>query len=149
MLSQRSPTAAVYRLLWLPSFAHSVCVRIERTAAGTRLVAKVLDGMGGYDPGQIAIEKRIWLTSDQVIQLDRHLDQAAYWKMETELKDEGGKGDDQLIVEGVKDGAYHIVDRWWADPAYSKLCRYMLGLSGLQIGKQWELYHPAAAKPEM
>src|SRR5262249_41516571 len=44
VLSRKDSGATVYRLLWLPSFHHPVCVRISRAAGGARLHVKVLDG---------------------------------------------------------------------------------------------------------
>ena len=60
-LSQRDRDATVYRLLWLPSFHHPVCVRIATTGGGTKLHARVLDGKGGYEPGRVAIDRNITL----------------------------------------------------------------------------------------
>jgi hypothetical protein len=116
MLSRRDPNATVYRLLWLPTADHTVCVRIERTREGAKLRARVLNGMGGYAPGQIAIDRRITLVADQLSVLDRCLKQTAFWNMPTVLGDLGLDGD-QLIIEGVTLGKYHVVDRWNADPA--------------------------------
>ena len=45
-LAAQDRDALVYRLLWLPSFHHPVCVRINRTAAEIKLRVKVLDGKG-------------------------------------------------------------------------------------------------------
>ena len=116
-LAQRDRDATVYRLLWLPSFHHPVCVRIERTGEGARLHAKVLDGKGGYEPGQIAIDRILTLDAEQWNHLDRLLQEAAFWEMPTQLEDDGGCDGDQLIVEGVNGGKYHVVDRWEPDPS--------------------------------
>ncbi len=77
MLAERGRAQTVYRLLWLPSFHHPVCVRIERVGDGARLHARVLDGKGGYDPGTIAIDRTLTLTAEQWNQLERRLDEAA------------------------------------------------------------------------
>jgi len=149
-LSRCDRVATVYRLLWLPSFHHSVCVRIDQTGEGARLRAKVLDGQGGYDPGQIAIDRNMTIASDKWKELDRHLQQAAFWELPTELKDDGGCDGDQLIVEGLRQGTYHVVDRLMADPAYEALCHYMLKLTNIEMREAWEGYHPKelSAEPE-
>jgi MFS family permease len=148
MLSRRDSHATIYRLLWLPTFDHPVLVRIERTRQGAKLRASVLNGMGGYAPGQIAIDRTFSLGADQFRALYRNVEQAAFWDMPTELGELGLDGD-QLIVEGVTAGKYHVVDRWDADPAYTKLCRQMLDLSGLKTHKAWEKYHAHDDQPEM
>ena len=148
MLSRRDSEATAYRLLWLPTFHHPVCVRIDRTRDGAKLRARVLNGMGGYAPGQIAIDRSVTLGADQFIALNRRLEQAAFWEMPTELGDLGLDGD-QLIVEGVTTGKYHVVDRWEPDPAYAKLCLNMLDLTGLKVQKTWRKYHANNELPEM
>jgi hypothetical protein len=141
----RDRDMTAYRLLWLPSFDHPVCVRIDRTGDGARLQARVLDGKGGYEPGQVAVEKRLALDSAQWSNLVRHLEAASFWDIPTKLKGDGGCDGDQLIIEGIKGGKYHVVDRWEPDPAYAALCRTMLDLSGLKVQKSWEGYHSASA----
>jgi hypothetical protein len=141
----RDRDATAYRLLWLPSFDHPVCVRIDWTGDGARLHARVLDGKGGYEPGQVAIDKWLALNGTQWSNLVRHLEAASFWEIPTKLKDDGGSDGDQLIIEGIKGGKYHVVDRWEPDPAYAALCRYMLDLSGLKVQKAWEGYHSVSA----
>jgi hypothetical protein len=147
-LSRRDREATIYRLLWVPSFHHPVCVRIERAGEGARLHAKVLDGKGGYDPGQLAIDRKLTLGVEQWNQLQRLLDKATYWGLPTRLADDEGCDGDQLIVEGVRAGKYHVVDRWDPDPIYKELCRHMLGLTGIEISEQWKEYHSAGSSDD-
>ncbi len=53
-------------------------------------------------------------------------------------------------MEGVKLGVYHVVDRQLPDPPYSKLCRYMLNLTGIKMREAWKGYHTkeSSAEPE-
>jgi hypothetical protein len=140
-LSRRHPNATIYRLLWLPTFHHPVSVRIERAGEGARLYGKVLDGKGGYDPGQLAIDRSLTLDAQRWNRLEQLLDESAYWELPTRLADDGGCDGDQLIVEGVRAGKYHVVDRWDPDPIYKELCHYMLGLTGIEMSEQWHAYH--------
>jgi hypothetical protein len=140
-LSRNSKDAIVYRLLWLPSFHHSICVRIDRTPGGPKLHATVLDGQGGYEPGLVAIERNIVLPEEEWKTLNQLLERAGFWTMPTRLADDGGCDGDQLIVEGVSEGTYHLVDRWMPEPAYLDLCRHMLDLTGLDVERSWGSYH--------
>jgi MFS family permease len=151
MLSRRDSDATIYRLLWLPTFDHPVLVRIERTREGAKLRATVLNGMGGYAPGQIAIDRTVSLGADQFGDLNCNVEQAAFWDMLTEPGELGtlGMDGDQLIIEGVTAGKYHVVDRWDTGPAYTKLCRQMLDLSGLKTQKACKKYHAHDDQPEM
>jgi hypothetical protein len=139
--SRRHGDATIYRLLWLPSFHHSVCVRIERTHEGAKLHAKVLDGAGGYEPGIVAIERHLNLKDEAWNDLQRHVEDAQFWEMPTHFSDDSGCDGDQLIVEGLRGRSYHLVDRWWAKGAYKELCRHMLDLTGLDVQQTWNSYH--------
>ena len=140
-LSRRDREATAFRFLWLPSFHHAVCVRIARKGNGAILRAIVLDGLGGYDPGQVAIDKSVELDERRWQAFERHLESAAFWTIPTKDPGESGSDGDQCIIEGVKSGVYHIVDRWEPDPAYTALCRSMLDLTGLKTQKTWAEYH--------
>jgi hypothetical protein len=131
-LSRSDRKATVYRFLWLHSFDHPVCVRLVK--AGDRIVmhALVLDGLGGYEPGDVVINKQVILSIEQWNRLGHFLDKAEFWAMPTEDEDGGGSDGAQLIVEAVKDGQYHLVDRWSPESGpYLVLCQFMLDLSGL------------------
>jgi hypothetical protein len=144
-LSRRDHQAVVFRFLWLPSFDHSVCVRVFKENGRARLRATVLDGQGGS--GQVAIDKTIELGEDQWKDLERHLETAAFWKMPTQDPSDPGTDGDRCIVEGVKSGLYPVVDRHEPDPAYTALCRSMLDLTGLQTQEAWDGYHQVEPMP--
>ncbi len=149
-LLQQHPEAIAYRLLWEPTFHHPVCVRIERWRDGIKLSAEVLDGKGGYDWGQVAIHQSIALSAEQFSELDRDMEQAAFWTMPTdERTDVLVEDGDTLVLEGVKNGKYHIVSRRLPDPPYTKLCGHMLDLTGLKIRDVWEEYHANEDESEM
>ena len=135
----QNPT--VYRLLWLPTFRHPVCVRIHRTPSGATLHATVLDGKGGYEPGFVAIERDIVLSEKQWIDMSELVERAGFWDMPTRLEDDGGCDGDQLIVEGLSGAKYHLVDRWEAEGHYERLCRQMLDLTGLNVQRNRAAYH--------
>jgi hypothetical protein len=44
---------------------------------------------------------------------------------------------------------YHVVDRSTPDPAFTKLCRQMLDLTGLKVREPWEDYHGEENQDEM
>ena len=134
-LSQHDKGLSVYRFLWMPTWGRPVVARIEKAGGRVALTVVQLDGNGGYDPGQVAFIKQVSLSGKQWDRLRRKVEEAGFWRM-------GGRGDDMgfdgedLIVEGVRDGAYHVVDRWCPRPgAYRELCRTMLDLTGIDLGQ--------------
>jgi hypothetical protein len=139
--SARGGAAASYRLLWLPSFHHPICVRIDRTGRSARLRAVVLDGKGGYEPGLIAIDRTITFGDDQWMRLESRFGGADFWSIPTDEGETSSTDGDRLIVEGVSQTRYHVVDRKEPDRTYEELCRSMLELSGLRVRAVWEDYH--------
>jgi hypothetical protein len=153
-LAQQNPRATAYGLAWMPTFHHPVAVRIDWTAGGAELRAEVLDGKGGYVGGQIAIDKKITLSADQIAELSRQVEKAGFWAMPT--AEDLGKDPysfvtdgDRLTIHGVKQGAYHLVTRVLPDPSFTKLCRHILELTGLKFQESWAGYHDNDDQPEM
>ena len=58
-MSRDDRHAVVYRFLWLPTWGRPVSVRIERLGDEATLSLVQLDGSGGYDPGEIAVDKDV------------------------------------------------------------------------------------------
>jgi hypothetical protein len=115
-LSKQDAKAHVYRFLWLRSFDHPVAIRLAVKPDGTGLLTtKMTSGQGGHEPGRL-IRIRIARSSQQQTQwfLDR-IEEANFWKLPS--REELGVALDgaQWIFEALKDGKYHIVDRWSPD----------------------------------
>jgi hypothetical protein len=101
-----------YRFLWLRTFHHPIAIRLNVKNDGTgELISKVTSGAGGYEPGELIIDRTTSLSPSQVSIFLKALDKADFWNMPSK----GGKmGNDgaQWIIEGVKNEKYHLVDRW-------------------------------------
>ncbi len=52
-LSQKDPSAEVYRFLWLRAFHRPIAVRLTVTGSGGRVISKMTSARGGYDPGHL------------------------------------------------------------------------------------------------
>lgn len=101
-----------YRFLWLRTFHHPIAVRIDVNSDGTsQLTEKMTSGAGGYDPGQLVLDKTSTLTKEQTDAFLSTVRNSNLWKMPTTQKPEGLDGA-QWVIELTKDGVYHVVDRW-------------------------------------
>jgi len=134
------PGVEVYRFLWLRTFHNPIAVRIQRSDDHYVLVGKELSGAGGYEPGELVRDTTIDLSSEQVVQLKRLIDQSGYWSMgaDSSLGDDGA----QWILEVVSNGRYRVVDRWTPgyngkESSYRTLCLRMVALSGLTPDSTW------------
>ena len=106
------PSAHSYRFLWLRTFHHPVSVRVEIGRDGIGLVTtKVTDGAGGYSPGRMKLNRTRRLTKQQTDWLLERINALGFWSLAVH-EAPGGFDGAQWVIEGVKDGKYHVVDRW-------------------------------------
>ena len=106
--------AEVYRFLWLRTFHHPVSVRMDLQADGSWiLVTKVASGAGGYKPGTLITNVSRKLTTQEAQSYLSRLQNAGFWSVPNPIyDDQAGKDGSQWIIEGMKAGHYHVVDRW-------------------------------------
>lgn len=100
-----------YRFVWIPSFHPSIVVRAERNGSSQRLVAKILSGAGGYEPGTVRRDTSIVLSAGEWTELTRLIEASGFWTAPPESERVGLDGA-QWIIEGLRGGRYNVVDRW-------------------------------------
>ncbi len=134
--------AHAYRFLWLRTFDPPVGVRVVIHADGSaEVITKVLSGQGGYEPGRLKKSTRRRLPKEYVkYELQEIIEGAQFWNLPTrEDVDPNFVGLDgaRWIMEGVKGGKYHVVDRWSPEGGrYKRLCTYFL----IDLGRLRLLY---------
>jgi len=144
-LAQGKAEVTTYRLLWLPSFDHPACVRITHSGGKTTLRAVALTGLGGYEPGEIAIDRTVRLGEHDWAEVEGLFRALSFWDLPTKPSPEDfGTDGDQLILEAAMPGRYHIVDRWAPDARYLKACRRLAELSGIGMLTKLDRYHDPA-----
>jgi len=140
-----SSSIEIYRIFVDPTFEHALSIRIEKEGKDHVLVAKYLSGQVGYDWGELKGEKKRRVKEKEWRKLLHLIDKASFWTLEPEEKESqpNEKGEvmicldnTQWYLEGVKDGKYHVVDRYCPDPgAFKAIGLYMVKLSNLGIKK--------------
>ncbi len=147
-LAKTDPNITAYRLLWLPSFHSPIAVRAVKSDKSVLVHIVKLDGTGGAKPGQVAAKRERKMTDDEWTVLQVLLEKSTYWRLKKWVKTDLASGivmdGDRLICEGVDGGRYHVVDRSDPEPEYEKMCKFLLGLSGIDIRKAWAEYHDEA-----
>jgi hypothetical protein len=119
----------VYRLLFLPTFDEPVVIRLSASEGAWKAVCKRSNGRGGYDPGELTTENERELSLTQAKKFQRLRDQAEFWEMPS-TEDSAGLDGSQAVLEGVRPGRYHVVDRWSPHGTpYAKLVQFMLKLA--------------------
>lgn len=136
-LSQSDKAAEVYRFVWLRTFDHPVAVRIVVNPDGRgTATTKASSGTAGFHPGHPIEDKTTGLSAAQVRAFLVRLKTANYWALAAE-DSAAPRGCDgaEWILEGARNGKYHVVDRWSPDKgSYRSLCLYVLRkLSSLRV----------------
>jgi hypothetical protein len=133
LLSQPDSPPEAYRFLWLRSFHHPVAVRVWTSCDGHFINLKQLNGQGGYEPGKLITDQTRPLTNAEWDRFVSLLDRSCYWQLPPKIDDMGLDGA-QWMLEGVKEGRYHVVDRWTPQSGdFREACLYLLELSKLRI----------------
>lgn len=127
--------AEIYRFTWLRTFHPPYAFRLEVRADGTgTLVAKGASGAGGYDPGRLVLDKTLALDAKRVRQFTAALDALKFWALPARDNTRTGFDGSQWILEGVKGGRYHVVDRWTPERGpFRNLMLELVGLAGVSV----------------
>lgn len=105
--------AESYRFLWLRTFHHPIAIRLNLNADGTWiLVTKISSGAGGYSPGTLIRSTSRKLTAEEAQEFLSTVEKVGFWNAPNPVNDQIGLDGSQWIIEGVKTGHYHVVDRW-------------------------------------
>ncbi|MBV9772196.1 MAG: hypothetical protein JOZ32_21670 [Bryobacterales bacterium] len=115
-LSRKDATAEVYRFLWLRSFDSPISVRLIVTGDGGRLILKMTDGMSGFESGHLIRDRESRLSKEATDWFLGEVKQVNFWDVPSRDKSQEGVDGAQWIIEGVKRGRYHIIERYSPDP---------------------------------
>jgi hypothetical protein len=130
----RAGESEIYRFTCLRSFHAPFAIRVLHKAANdTKLILKISDGASGYTSRNLVRNETKILSEAEWTQITTTLNNAEFWKMPTEKPDFGCDGS-EWIIEGVKNGKYHVVARWSPRKgAFYNLGKKMIESSGARI----------------
>jgi hypothetical protein len=112
----RDKKSEIYRFTCLRTFHNPFSVRIDVVKGGKGILTrKLTSGKGGYEPGSLKEKQSMDLSSAAIETLQDLIDKISFWKLPTTRTDVAGLDGSQWIVEAVKNGRYHVVDRWSPD----------------------------------
>jgi hypothetical protein len=107
------PDLESYRFLWLRTFNHPIATRVDIKPDGTGvLTTKVANGAGGFRPGVLIVNTTRILTKEEVQAILLRVSKFDFWQAANPVDDQTGTDGSQWVIEGVKKGQYHVVDRW-------------------------------------
>jgi len=130
---EKASDTTVYRFTWLRTFDHPISVRVTKTKSGAELVAKELDGQGGYEPGKLLRTEKRNLSTSQFQSLEDFTAAHGFWELPTLDDSRAGADGAQWIFEAAGQ-RYHFVDRWSpADGPVRAIGLRMLDLAGWEV----------------
>ena len=122
----------VYRFLWLRSFHAPFSFRLHVRPEGTGFLFVKSTNRGGF--GQIVLSKVVNLDERQVNRFTTALEDLRFWILPTSDPSRTGRDGAQWLLEGVKAGKYHIVNRWSPeDGQFRQLMLDLVALSGITV----------------
>lgn len=146
---RNDPSLQIYRFLRLSSFGHPISVRLTINADGSSsIVTRSVDNSPGFltNPasvtGRLIMDTSTPVDKEQTEKVLEHLQRVAFWEMTTDEEEQprrlGSRSHtapvlrhdgSQWILEGIRGGKYHVVDRWSPKQnPYSQICKYLLRL---------------------
>ncbi|HET6557031.1 MAG TPA: hypothetical protein VFG54_06920 [Prolixibacteraceae bacterium] len=126
-----------FRFTWLRTFHNPIAIRIDKDKEQILLTWKECDGAGGYEPGKIIVDKQKKLSENEWKEFQRMISKIDFWEMPTTLDEIPGSDGSQWILEGIKEGEYHVVDRWTPRGSeYAKCCGFLLNLTDIKINEK-------------
>lgn len=154
-LSRAEPRLHTYRILVLPSFNHPFAIRITITRNGRgHLYVTLLDGTGGYDPGDILAQDSRRISRAEVRQVLKEMGELDFWNLSTSQDKTSavvtmvdgeeveqiiicGDGT-ELVLEGVRNGKYHLAEQGCGGNILHDVASMLIALTGMEDRlQQW------------
>ena len=130
----------IYRFTWLRTFHHPVSIRLEKQDNIIKLFSKISSGAGGYEPGHLIMDTSFNVAEDDYRSLINKLEEANFWNIPTEKRDNNGEDGSEWIIEAIKDNKYHMATRWTPTKDYEKSFRkvgeYLINISKITIDER-------------
>jgi len=133
LLFNRKIDKEIYRFTWLRTFDKPMTFRFEKRNEKYILYWKVLNGAGGYEPGEIEIERMKILTEKEWTEFTQLIGKADFWNMDLGRSSIGTDGS-EWIMEGVNQTNYRAVIVCSPSQGnFLNACDYLISLTNLKI----------------
>jgi hypothetical protein len=125
---------AAYRFLWISSPARSVALRVERTGeeedkTGPLPMLHLVEHIG-----TTSTRYDVSLSREQWGSVQRRLADIKFWSLPTMGKAGGPEDAPRLLVEGVHDNVYHVIERAVRPPSdLIKVFEWVMSLAGKDV----------------
>jgi hypothetical protein len=97
------------------------------------LTTKVASGSGGFRPGVLSENSSQVLSKEQTQMFLKRVNELRFWEAPNPVNDQRGTDGSQWIIEGVKRGRYHVVDRWYPRDGVARQLGFLLAFDLAKI----------------
>ncbi len=126
----------IYRVTWLRAFHYPVVFRFQKQGFNFLLTTKVLLERNDEYPDELETNTTTSVSFFKWYKFKSKLAEADFWKLDFKDADAEPMDGSRWIVEGVNEGKYHMIERWFPEPELRKACLYLLSISNLKISKR-------------
>ena len=134
-----STNIEIIRFTWLRTFHNPIIIRIVNNEEIVFIYWKKSNGAGGYNPGNLIVNEKKRIESQQWTEIVQKLEKSKFWEISTNYPRFGLDGA-QWILEAKIGNKYHVVDRWSGDDSeIGQFCLDLLKMTDLKIKKR-EIY---------
>lgn len=136
VLFEKKLNKEVFRFTWLRTFDNPIMIRLERKNDSINLFYKMTSGAGGYDPGEIVIDKQKKSSINEWNEFMNLVDSCNFWNTQPCTVLIEGTDGSQWILEGATNDYYNVVDKWTPrNGLYYDCCNYLIEKTDLEIKK--------------
>jgi len=128
----------IFRFTWLRTFHNPVCLRLENNNGIYTLYWKLLDGAGGYDPGEIIVSKSRRLSLNEWDQFITLFERTKFKNLLNEIYFPMNDGASWTLEYKTSD-SFKTHDTNVPSGEIVKCCKYLLNLTDLKI-KEKDIY---------
>ena len=128
-----------YRFILLRTFHNPIIVRLEKHRDSVKIYWKITDGKGGYGLGKMFVNETKTLSIEDWNNFEKLVDNTKFWTLSSFDNNEIGNDGSTWLIEGKKQGKYHLVERWCGGEI-SSLGKKLLELTDIKFDEKNRIY---------
>lgn len=133
LLFNKSFDKEIIRFTWLRTFHNPIAIRVVKSEQSIDLYWKLCDGAGGYEPGNLIINRSKKLKIGEWNKILKYLDNASFWTPKF-VREALGYDGAQWIIEATGPDYYQVMDVWCGGDLIS-VGLYLLSLTDIVVEK--------------